>query len=183
MISDEARDRLNQWYDLPGVDKVSGRSYRLNQYDVERTAPETEEDVPGAARDEEQGVQLDPSFNRTPSGVVRVFETGANRDVDTNKYDYEAFLSPLVIRAFGEYMHKNRQLKDGTLRPGDNWQLGIPKDAYMKSAWRHFHDVWMLHRGYDAWNQDSDYIDIKEALCALMFNIQGYLHSLCIEDL
>jgi len=34
-------------------------------------------------------------------GSVRQFETGANRDTDEGEPDYEAFLSPLAIEAFG----------------------------------------------------------------------------------
>jgi hypothetical protein len=33
-------------------------------------------------------------------------------------------------------------------------------------------DLWMLHRGYD-----SREPDIEEALCGILFNIQGYLHE------
>jgi hypothetical protein len=103
---------------------------------------------------------------------IRQFDTGATRDVDTTKPDYEGFLSPLVIQRFGQYMHKHRQQQDGSLRDSDNWQRGIPRDAYMKSGWRHFFDWWALHRGHPA-----NETDIEEALCALLFNAQGYLHE------
>lgn len=104
-------------------------------------------------------------------GEVRKFNTGATRDTDIGKNDYEGFLSPLVIKRFGDYMSKHRVQSDGTLRDSDNWQKGIPKDAYMKSGWRHFIDWWQEHRGYKS--KDG----IEEALCALMFNIMGYLHE------
>jgi hypothetical protein len=74
--------------------------------------------------------------------VVRTFGTGATRDLDVNKLDFEGFLSPLVLKRYAEHMHKARKLPDGSLRASDNWQLGIPKDAYMKSMFRHFFDVW-----------------------------------------
>lgn len=102
---------------------------------------------------------------------VREFKTGATRDLDVNKYDYEGFLSPLVVERFGKYMHKHRQQMDGKLRDSDNWQKGIPQDAYMKSAFRHFHDWWKQHRGH----QGND--TLEESLCALMFNTMGYLHE------
>lgn len=105
--------------------------------------------------------------------ALRTFETGATRDTDEGKYDYEGFLSPLVIRRFGEYMHKHRVQSDGTLRDSDNWQKGIPYDAYMKSGWRHFMDWWSRHRC-----DDVPQAELEEALCALMFNVQGYLHEL-----
>lgn len=109
---------------------------------------------------------------QTHSGVVRQFVTGATRDNDTDKPDYEGFLSPLVIERFGQYMHKHRRQMDGSLRASDNWQKGIPKEAYMKSGFRHFHDWWKQHRGY------KSHEDIEESLCALIFNAQGYLHEL-----
>ena len=103
---------------------------------------------------------------------MRTFNTGATRDDDTTKLDYEGFLSPLVLERFAEYMNKHRKQADGKLRDSDNWQKGIPKDAYIKSAWRHFMDVWKFHRGLKG--RDN----MEEALCALMFNIMGYLHEL-----
>jgi hypothetical protein len=103
--------------------------------------------------------------------VVRQFASGANRDVDTNKLDFEGFVSPIALEAFGLYMHKNRHLRDGSVRDSDNWQKGIPLPVYMKSAWRHFNDWWRFHRQ----------LPIKEtpveALCGLLFNLQGYLHE------
>ena len=103
---------------------------------------------------------------------MREFETGATRNSDDDKYDYDGFLSPLVIEAFGAYMHKHRRQADGTLRDGDNWQAGIPVESYMKSMWRHFFAVWKAHRGYETAE------DIEESLCAMLFNVQGYLHEI-----
>jgi hypothetical protein len=105
---------------------------------------------------------------------MRHFDSGATRDTDEGKYDYEGFLSPLVLQAFAAYMHRNRLQADGKLRDSDNWQKGIPRDAYMKSMFRHFMDVWMAHRGYGG--------DVEEALCALMFNVHGLLFE-CLKDL
>jgi len=105
---------------------------------------------------------------------MREFETGATRDTDEGKLDYEGFLSPLVLYRYAEYMHKHRIQADGKLRDSDNWQKGIPIDAYMKSMWRHFFDVWALHR-------DKEWVatekNQEEALCALMFNVAGMLHE------
>ena len=101
--------------------------------------------------------------------MVRQFDTGANRNSDEGKLDFEGFLSPIVLERFAEYMDKNRYLDDGSIRDSDNWQKGIPKDAYMKSGFRHFHDWWLEHRGYESRE------DIEEALCGLMFNTMGYL--------
>lgn len=106
---------------------------------------------------------------------MREFNTGATRNDNENKYDFEGFLSPLVIEAYGKYMHKHRKQADGKLRDSDNWQKGIPKEAYVKSAWRHFLDWWMEHRGYKS--RDG----IEDALMALLFNVMGYAHELLKE--
>ena len=105
-------------------------------------------------------------------GVVRQFASGANRDTELGKLDYEGFYSPIVMERFAQYMNKNRKLSNGTTRESDNWQKGIPFEAYMKSMYRHFMDVWMEHRGYDT------KVGQEEALCALIFNAQGYLFEL-----
>jgi hypothetical protein len=108
--------------------------------------------------------------------MIRTFETGATRDTDQGKYDYEGFLSPAVLERYAEYMHRHRKQSDGSLRDSDNWQKGIPKEQYMKSMFRHFLDVWKLHRGGIA-VVDGNQIDIDEALCAVLFNAMGYLHE------
>ena len=106
---------------------------------------------------------------------MRTFETGATRDGDETKYDYEGFLSPLVLERYAAYMHEHRLQADGQLRDSDNWQKGIPLSAYMKSAWRHFIEWWRIHRrGPSPVVPDED---LEDALCALMFNVQGYLHE------
>jgi hypothetical protein len=115
-------------------------------------------------------------IGRLQPGIIkplRTFDTGATRDTDDGKLDYEGFLSPLALTRFAEYMHEHRFQADGSLRASDNWQKGIPLDAYIKSAWRHFVDWWMVHRNVVA---DDDLVE--DALCALIFNAQGYLHEL-----
>lgn len=112
---------------------------------------------------------------------MREFATGATRDNDDTKPDYEGFLSPLVIERFGAYMTKHRQQADGKMRDSDNWQKGIPTAAYMKSAWRHFIDLWWNHRyrmtvPADKVTSKDDGV-LEEALCAILFNVQGYLHE------
>jgi hypothetical protein len=107
-------------------------------------------------------------------GVKRTWDSGATRDTAEEKYDYEGFLSPLVIERFAEYMHKNRLQSDGTLRASDNWQKGMPTEVYMKSGWRHFFDWWMYHRHL---KMHDDVPWVEEALCGLMFNVMGYLHE------
>jgi hypothetical protein len=113
---------------------------------------------------------------------MRNFDTGATRDSDTNKNDYEGFLSPAVLERYGNYMTKHRVQADGKLRDSDNWQKGIPKDAYIKSLWRHFLDVWFIHRGYKRFDkQRNEEVTIDEALCAILFNVMGYLYEVLKE--
>ena len=112
-----------------------------------------------------------------PTGSVRTFESGATRDTDLNKLDYEAFLSPLVLKRYAEYLNKHRRQSDGTIRAGDNWQKGIPKTEYMKSAFRHFMTWWTMHRS----GQDFSTEDFQDSMCALMFNVMGYLHEELID--
>jgi len=115
---------------------------------------------------------------------MRKFDTGATRNIDTNKNDYEGFLSPLVIEEYGNYMNKHRKQADGQLRDSDNWQKGIPLSAYMKSSWRHFVDMWFIHRGYKRFeSMDGHELTMKEALCALLFNIMGYLHEVLKSEI
>jgi uncharacterized protein YfbU (UPF0304 family) len=102
------------------------------------------------------------------SQEMRKFDTGATRNVDVNKLDFEGFLSPAVLIRYSEYLNKHRVQADGKLRDSDNWQRGIPREVYMKSAFRHFVDVWSAHRG-------NKNVDLQESLCAVVFNIMGYL--------
>ena len=110
--------------------------------------------------------------------TVRQFDTGATRDTDTDKYDYEGFLSPIVLRRYAAYMHENRVQADGQVRDSDNWQKGIPKAAYMKSMWRHFMGVWNDHRTNHIISREAQ----QDSLCALMFNVMGYLYEELKEE-
>jgi len=101
----------------------------------------------------------------------REFDTGANRNDDTDKLDFEGFIDPKVLIRFAAYMHKHRRLEDGTLRDSDNWQKGIPKEAYIKSGLRHVMDWWMEHRG------NTSREGLQDALCAVIFNAMGYLRE------
>lgn len=101
---------------------------------------------------------------------MREFDGGATRDDDDDKLDFEGFLNPFVLESFAKYMHRNRQTANG-VRNSDNWQAGsIPPEVYIKSAWRHFHHWWKLHRQHEM-------VDREEALDAIngvLFNAMGY---------
>jgi hypothetical protein len=111
--------------------------------------------------------------------LLQTFETGATRNLDDNKFDYEAFLSPAVLHAYAKYMHAHRFQKDGSVRTGDNWQKGIPPEKYIKSLIRHTVDLWRMERGDPAFNPDTQEPFTKEELCcAIVFNVMGFLHTL-----
>lgn len=107
------------------------------------------------------------------------FETGATRNKDEHKFDYDGFLSFYALERYGEYMHGHRKQKDGTQRASDNWQLGIPLPRYRKSLWRHFFDVWKIMRGGYANDPDTgEPVILEDALCGLIFNAMGILHEI-----
>ncbi len=106
---------------------------------------------------------------------MRTFTTGATRDDDTHKVDYDGFVSIPALRAFGHYMRTHQVQADGTLRDSDNWRKGIPIEAYRKSMWRHFLDV------AETLGVEGRQPDAIEALCALLFNVQGALHEVLKE--
>ena len=102
---------------------------------------------------------------------MRQFETGATRNLEEGKLDFEGFLSPLVLERYAQYMDSHRVQADGKLRDSDNWQKGMPLNVYMKSGFRHFFTWWKAHRGLPTLEP------LEEAICALLFNSMGYLHE------
>lgn len=109
---------------------------------------------------------------------MRVFETGATRNVDDDKLEYEGFESALVTKRYAEYMHLHRRQADGQLRDPDNWQKGIPKAAYVKSLVRHVQDL-RLH--WDGAADEAVDQDLESVLCAVLFNTKGLLFELIKE--
>lgn len=119
--------------------------------------------------------------------VVREFATGANRDRVDGKLDFRGFVSPKALRRFGAFMNKNRRLADGSLRDSDNWKKGIPISVYIESLIRHgneFHES--IEEAIDGAGiekiasmaaNDARLLAADDIACALLFNIQGYLHE------
>ena len=114
------------------------------------------------------------SFRHVPDALLslqddgylpRQFDSGATRDSEQGKYDFEGFLSPLVLMEYARYMDKHRHLADGTVRGSDNWQSGMPLDVYMKSLLRHVFDLWLLHREGEARRPETgELVDVHDAL-------------------
>jgi hypothetical protein len=109
---------------------------------------------------------------------MRVFDSGASRDTDVDKIDPEGALSSLVEERYCQYMKRHSYLLDGSTRPSDNWQKGWPLSVYMKSLKRHVLALWKVHRGFGVHpEKGTDPQDIEEVLCAIKFNVDGYLHE------
>lgn len=114
----------------------------------------------------------------------RTFETGAFRDTSNHKLSYLRHLSPVVLRRYVTFLHKHRQMPDGSLREPDNWKLGMPKREWAESLLRHMWDFWAVSEGEDILRPetDSEPQNLQDLLCAIMFNAQGYLNELIKEE-
>jgi len=169
---------------IQGVEGIPSSQFEQNPLDIPKpiflTGLSISSEVK-VAEHKEKGTALfngiDENDLQDVLGSIRTFESGATRDLDISKFDYEGFESPLVMERFAEFMHSNRMQKDGNLRDSDNWQKGIPKEAYMKSMWRHLIDVWLHHRGWGSKAKEP----LEVALCALRFNVSGYLFEVLKE--
>ena len=109
---------------------------------------------------------------------IRIFKSGATRDIEDGKIDFEGFLSPIVLKCFGEYMHKHRLQKDGKVRESDNWQKLFGENHYdvcAKSMMRHVMDFWLFHRGFKGRET------LIDALCGIIFNAMAYLYKLLCQ--
>jgi hypothetical protein len=117
-------------------------------------------------------VTLDEETKPQQKGVMQQFDSGATRSSDVGKLDFEGFFSPIVMERYAQYLNKHQTQADGKMRESDNWQKGMPKNNYIKSAFRHFVDFWKGHRGF------KTELDMEEAACAVLFNMQGYLFEM-----
>lgn len=117
------------------------------------------------------------------NGIIRISSTGANRDSAINKLEYVKYISPIVLKAFAEYMLKHSILPDGTKRAGDNWKKGFgetyreTKDIVFNSDFRHFMDLWLEHDGFESQN------GVDEALGGIIFNTMAYWDAILKERL
>jgi hypothetical protein len=113
-------------------------------------------------------------------GKIRRFDTGATRDTTDGKLEPWGFTSPLVEKAFSEYMDFHRRQSDGELRDSSNWKKGIPMDTYWHSLSRHILDFRLL---YDQFPEEARTQDIVDALCAIKFNVDGMIHELKVAEI
>lgn len=129
-----------------------------------------------STEDDEKMRIFQPFDKDVDDGEMRTFGSGAIRDSSTNKLDYEACLSPLVLRRYAEYVKSCRTQPDGKQRADDNWQKGFGLSVWMKSKWRHLVTTWRCYR-------DPSYGDIEVSLCAEFFNTHGMLHEILASRL
>ncbi len=125
-------------------------------------------------------VKRPPTFTAPvldPPAAVRTFASGATRDTDTGKPDYDGYLHPLTVKRFGAYMLKHQTLRDGSQRSSSNWTKGIERSAYVSSLMRHVEDVRRHQHGYP----EAAVEPMEEALCAVLFNAQGLLLEVLLE--
>lgn len=99
---------------------------------------------------------------------MRTFETGATRSEMGKKLEYKGFLSPQVLKRYAKYMRSHQIQEDGVQREAANWKKGMSQESYADSAIRHMMDWWIaMEEGGET----------EELCCAILFNVQGYLHE------
>lgn len=115
---------------------------------------------------------------------MRDFATGATRDDAANKPHYWGYMSPWAWKEFAGYMLQHETQADGKKREPGNWKLGIPMPAYEDSLLRHTMDWKMtLEQIRDTkvdWDPEGTGAledNAIELACAMMFNLQGWLHE------
>ena len=118
--------------------------------------------------------------NTVDTGVMRTFPGGATRDTTSDKPEFGGFLSPIVLRAFGEYMNKHRKQPDGGLRDSDNWKKGIPQRVYLESLLRHTLDVHGYITKDDLRGSCLEPWEAIDALMAIIFNAQGLAREILL---
>jgi len=117
--------------------------------------------------------------------TIRTFKSGATRDTEENKHDYEGYIHPINTKRFGEYMSKHQKQANGELRDSDNWQklFGDTPEKHcnvcIKSLCRHLEDLRLHHRGWGHEARES----IEDAIQGIKFNINAYEYGLEIKKL
>lgn len=96
-------------------------------------------------------------FVTKDSGERRRFNTGAQRDVVTDKGRYD-LISPIMIERLAKLLQRGAEKYDDR-----NWEKGMPLSVYMDSGMRHLYKFLEGHR-------DEDH------LIAAIWNLQALLH-------
>ena len=109
--------------------------------------------------------------------LYRTASSGATRDLNNEKYVYDQFQHPLVVKVFAEYMHKKRSMPDGSKRNGGNWWKGFPRAWLLESMGRHYMDVWLHLSGHSIEADEP----LPTALCGLFFNVQALMLEVILD--
>lgn len=125
--------------------------------------------------------ELEEHKKKSAQGRVETFPTGATRSSEKGKLSYRRALSPIVLRAYVEYLGRHRLQADGHLRGWDNWKQGIPLGRYLDGLGRHDMNVWLLVHGVPAYDENGP-VTLKDSLCGVLFNATGMLHELLIDE-
>ena len=113
--------------------------------------------------------------SRQPKEKIARYETGGIRSSKEGKINYIGILPPVVLRAFGKYMHKMAKLPNGSYRAVDNWQKGMPVQRYLESLGRHHEAVQFLCKATEGTNKD-----LHEALMGTLFNTVALTFELAV---
>lgn len=100
------------------------------------------------------------------SKKTRNFETGAVRDLETDKEDYTETISWTAFKRFAKYM-TGKKAKYGQ----GNFKKGIPIESYERSLLRHI-QKYMANK-----YEDGDVEKEEDHLGAMVFNIFGIMHE------
>ena len=96
-------------------------------------------------------------FVTKDSGERRQFNTGAQRDVVTDKGRYD-LISPIMMERLAKLLQRGAEKYNDR-----NWEKGMPLSVYMDSGMRHLYKFLEGHR-------DEDH------LIAAIWNLQALLH-------
>ena len=96
-------------------------------------------------------------FITKDSGKRRQFDSGAQRDVVTDKGRYD-LISPIMIERLAKLLQRGAEKYNDR-----NWEKGMPLSVYMDSGMRHLFKFLEGHR-------DEDH------LTAAIWNLQALLH-------
>ena len=123
------------------------------------------------------GYSFPEGWERGEQSPVRVFDTGAIRDSNRNKYEYTRALDPRVLRAYLAFLHRHAEMPDGSYRPVDNWKKGMA-ESYLESLFRHVMDLWELDQYGQSYRPENGApVILVDALCAVIFNAHGWLYE------
>ena len=87
--------------------------------------------------------------------TTRTFETGATRNGNKGKYEFDKYVNPINELSYAQYM-KSHQVINWEYRPWDNRQKGIPFDSLFESAYRHMQTLCLLYQWYDVYEIEEN---------------------------